>query len=124
MGVSIRDIQRAQAAMLRAANAVKPRNGLAAAVKAATIDAHRYVVYITHVDTGGLRAAHKMAIRGARGEIYIDPSARRSDGDRPAIYGVYEHRRGGSHAFYERTVAERHRQIGEAARRELLRWLP
>lgn len=124
MGISIRDIQRAQAAMLKAANAVKPRNGLAAAVKAGTITAHRYVVYITHVDTGALRAAHKMTFRGASGEIAIDPSARRSDGRRPAEYGPYEHRRGGSHAFYERTIAEYHRQIGEAARRELLRWLP
>lgn len=124
MGVSIYGIQAAQDAMVRTANAAKPRNGLGAAVKEATVAAHRYAVYLTHVDTGALRAAHHMAINGSRGEIYIDPAAARSDGQRPSDYGPFEHERGGSHAFYERTVDEYGRQILNEAGEAFRRYLP
>ena len=124
MGISIYGIQAAQAAMLRTANAVKPNSGLGAAVKEATVAAHRYAVYLTHVDTGALRAAHHMEITGRRGGIYIDPAAARSDGKRPSDYGPFEHARGESHAFYERTVEEYGRQILNEAGEAFRRYLP
>jgi hypothetical protein len=123
MPVSIYGIQAAQAAMLRAANAARPGSGLDAAVKEAGAAAHRYAVAITHVDTGGLRAAHRLVVGRGRAEIFIDPAARRSDGRRPAQYGTFEHARGGSHAFYGRVVDERLQEVGEAAARGVRRWL-
>ena len=110
--------------MLKTANAVKPSTGLGAAVKGATTAAHRYAASITHVDTGALKGAHAMRIRGRRGEIYINPGASRSDGRRPAIYGPYEHERGGYHAFYARTVKEAGTQISKVAMAEMRRYLP
>ena len=95
MPVQIYGIQAAQAAMLRAANAARPGNAMDAAVKDAGAAAHRYAVGVTHVDTGALKAAHRLRVAGSRAEIYIDPGATRSDGRRPAQYGPYEHERGG-----------------------------
>lgn len=122
MPVEIYGIQAAQAAMLRAVNASRPGGALEAMVKEASVVAHRYAVAITHVDTGALRASHRIRQSGTRAEIYIDPAARRSDGRRPAQYGPYEHDRGGSHAFYERTAVERADEIGTAAMRALQRY--
>lgn len=106
-GVSIQGLPEAQAAMRQAIVAVKPSGALGKAVKAATLHLHRYAVDITHVWTGALRASHHIAYGGgATAEIYIDPGAIRGDGARPSAYGPAEHDKGGSHAFYARTVAE------------------
>lgn len=112
VGVSIRGIPEAQEAMVKAARAVSAKGGLQKAVKAATLHLQQYAVSITHVDTGALRASHVPEVRGTRGLIYPNPTAVRSDGKKPADYGIYEHRRGGAHAFYARTIAE----SGKAAR--------
>ena len=123
MAVTIYGIQDAQAAMLRATNAARPGSGLQAALKDAAAAAHRYAVALTHVDTGALKASHRIALRPTRAEIYLDPGAQRSDGRRPAQYGPFEHARGGDHAFYARTVAEHGQEIGDAAGRALMRYL-
>ena len=124
MATRIDGIQEAQKGMLKAIAALKPDSGLGAAVKDGTVAAHRYATSVTHVDTGALRASHTMKISGASGQIYPSPSARRSDGRRPAEYGVYEHARGGAHAFYARTSREGLGQVGQAAERALRRYLP
>jgi len=96
--------------------ALKPAGGLGRAVKAATLELHRYAATITHVDTGALRGSHRMRLDGARGEIFLDPSAQNPrSGVRTAEYGPEEHDRGGGHAFYERTVIERSDRAGQAA---------
>ncbi len=123
MPVRIYGIQAAQAAMLRAVNAARPEGGLQAALKEAVPVAHRYAVAITHVDTGALKASHKITLHPTRAEIYLDPAARRSDGRAPAVYGPFEHARGGSHAFYRRVVDERANEIGDAAARGMARYL-
>ncbi|MEZ4558732.1 MAG: hypothetical protein R3A10_08090 [Caldilineaceae bacterium] len=123
-GIKIEGIQEAERGMLKAIAAVKPGTGLGAAVKAGTFEAHRYAKSITHVDTGALKASHYMRIRGEKGEIFINPSASRSDGRSPAEYGPYEHARGGSHAFYARVPREHAREIGGAAAAALRRYLP
>ncbi len=124
MAVRIEGIRKAQQAMLKAAAAGKPDGALGAAVKEASIAAHRYAVAKTHVDTGALRASQSIRVAKGRGEIYLNPSARRSDGKRPAEYGVYEHRRGGTHAFYERVMREDGRALVSAADRAFRRYLP
>lgn len=82
------------------------------AIQEATADAHRYAVALTHVDTGSLRASHRMEVDGLQGRVYLAPEAvNPRSRQKTAVYGYYEHERGGSHAFYERTVNERGAQI-------------
>lgn len=106
---TITGIQEALAANLRAIAAAKPEGALGQAVMIATTDLHRYAEYITHVQTGTLRSAHRIGVLGAaRSEIYIDPSAvNPRTHERAADYGPTEEARGGDHAFYERTYKER-----------------
>lgn len=122
---SIEGLQRTQAAVLKAANAAKPRGALGTAVQQATTSLHRYAVGVTHVDTGSLRASHHVRVARTRGEVYINPSAvNPRSGNRPAEYGYYEHRRGGSHSFYERTVREHGQAALNAAGQAVRRALP
>jgi hypothetical protein len=113
--LTIRGIQEAQAANNRWMAAVRPRGALGRAVQDGMVAAQRYAVAITHVDTGALRASHRMAFReesrSAHGTISIDPASVNPHGQRPAVYGPVEHGRGGSHAFYERVVSERGLEI-------------
>jgi hypothetical protein len=113
VNLSIKGIQEAQAANLKAIAAVKPTGAVGQAVKEGAALAHRYAVYFTPWEHGALRAAHaiRLEARGLRGRIYISPSAvapRRKA--RPSEYGVYLHAqgrrsglRGGIRAFYEHT---------------------
>ena len=108
-GVAIEGIQEVQDANLQRIAALKPTGAAGKAIKYGTIRLHRYAVAITHVWKylgGGLRASHRMAVEGMSGKITIDPSAVNPRGQKPSIYGPYEHARGGTHAFYKRTVAE------------------
>lgn len=102
----IRDIQKAQALNNQAIAALKPQGAFGQAVKYITVGLHRHAVQITHVITGALRGSHRMSVSGTRGTISIDPSSVRPGGAKPYTYGPVEHARGGSHAFYDRTVAE------------------
>lgn len=108
-GVTIEGIQEVQDANLQRIAAMKPAGAMGKAIKYGAIRLHRYAVAITHVwkyKGGGLRASHRMAVEGASAKIYIDPTTINPRGQRPSIYGPYEHARGGTHAFYNRTVAE------------------
>jgi hypothetical protein len=87
------------------------------AIRRATEQVQKYAALITHVDTGALQSAHEKQIDSVRGEgrVFISRSARnpRPGHTTPVYqYGVYEHERGGAHAFYERTVEERGDFIG------------
>lgn len=70
-----------------------------------------YAKQITHKQTGVLALAHTWEYDSHRmkGKIFIGDKVSWLSGStirRPHIYGVYEHARGGSHAFYERTAKE------------------
>ena len=107
MKFSIEGLQQAQQANLYNIAQMKPSGALGRMVQYGTILAHRYTVSITHVDTGALRASHRMKLQGSRGEIYIDPEGvNPRTGAHTAKYGPVEHARGGSHAFYARTEKE------------------
>lgn len=111
--MTIAGIQEAQARHLRMIAALRPGGALSRVIYLATVEAHRYAVLITHVDTGALRASHRISFDAnrMRGEISIDPATVNPRGERPAEYGPEEHARGGSHAFYRRTAVERGPQI-------------
>ena len=123
--LTIEGIQEAQQANLREIAALRPSGVLGEAIRRATLAAHDYAVKITHVDTGTLKASHRVHLRGLEGVISIDPAAvNPRSRKRPAEYGVYEHARGGSHAFYARTVVEAGPRIASQALALLRRGLP
>ena len=105
--LGISGLQELQDENARSIAALQPGGALGQAVKHVTAGAHRYTVAITHVDTGALRASHRMEVQGLRGRIYIDPTARNPrSGQRTSVYGPFEHARGGEHAFYDRAAEE------------------
>jgi hypothetical protein len=87
--------------------------------------AQRYARENTHVDTGELQGAHRSQYTGPlRAEVFIDRGQRNIRGGRPHIYGVYEHGRGSSHAFYARTVSEEGVAILQEAATTIIASLP
>lgn len=115
--LSIEGIQEVQKRNLARIAALTPAGAAGEAARDALIALHRYAVAITHVGKykvhgsfvggGALRAAHRMELSGLEGQIYIDKNARNPRSKtKPAEYGLYEHARGGEHAFYDRTVDE------------------
>ncbi len=124
--VTIRGLQEAQAANVRMMAELKPTGSMGRVLRDVVIDLHRYATAITHVDTGALRASHRMAIRGLDGELYVEPGARNPrTGQKTEEYGEIEEARGGSHAFYTRTVNEEGQRALNKARTQLervIRW--
>lgn len=91
-------------------------------------DLRNYAESITHVRTGYLAGSHRTEYDThlMRGWIYIDPRVAYSEGSTirwPRIYGVYEHERGGSHAFYDRTVREAGRSSADSGIKFMIRYL-
>ena len=118
--MTIAGLQRAQRRNLALLRALRVGSVAGESVRHAAAVAHRGSAIRTHVITGTLRASHRVYFeeRGsnARAIITPDPGARNPlTGQRPAVYGLYEHRRGGSHAFYRRTVVEDANAICRAA---------
>jgi hypothetical protein len=125
-GLSIAGLQRVQKDNLRAIQALKPSGSFGRAILYGSAQAHRYAVANTHVDTGSLKASHRIKMEtGLRGRIFIDPSAvnPRSKG-KPSEYGVFEHARGGTHGFYQRVIDEQETSIARGAAVILLGGLP
>lgn len=107
INLTIAGLQKAQSDNLRMIAALHPTR-LARGVQVALTDLERYAVSISHVDTGALRASHRMRIElganDALGTLFIDPSAvNPRSNQRVADYAPAEHARGDTHAFYERT---------------------
>lgn len=123
--LSIEGIQEVQARNLRRIAVMHTGGAGEDAVRDMGAALHRHTVQITHVGQyeggGALRAAHRLELDGLEGLIYIDPGAvsprRGRKKQRPAIYGVFEHERGGEHAFYDRTIEE----IGDQAKADASR---
>ena len=105
----IKGIQEAQKKNLLLLATFEPGGDVHKGVHKMTVSGHRAAVTITHVDTGALRAAHRAdmtAMQRGMGAVRIGPGRNPRSGVPMRVYGVYEHDRGGSHAFYDRTVNE------------------
>jgi hypothetical protein len=90
-------------------------------------EALAYAAAITHIWSGMLSASHRVRYKKDKtlggnewfAEIYIDRTRRNPwTGKLAAFYGPIEHARGGSHAFYERTM----KRYGGAVGRKHLRF--
>lgn len=123
--LTITGLQEAQAGNARTIAEMRPTGAFGRAIKYGLTAAERYAISITHVDTGALRASHRIQYDGDSGMLYLDPHARNPrSGELTSVYGWYEHQRGGSHAFYARTYWERGAQIGTEMGSILLGGLP
>jgi hypothetical protein len=99
--LTIRGIQEAQAANNRRIAMLQPSGSFGMLVRNVTVYMHRQAVAVTHVDTGSLRASHRMEVTEVRGRVFIDPDAvNPRTSEKPVDYGQIEHARGGQHAFY------------------------
>lgn len=113
--IDIKDIQKAMQENQEMIHKLSTGGAFGRALPYALQAAHRYTATITHVDTGALKGSHRMRlISRFRGIIYIDPAAVGPHGP-PAHYGPYEHKRGESHAFYDRVIAEAGNRIADQA---------
>ena len=89
-----------------------------------------YAKSITHVQSGELAKAITWEYNSHRmkGAIFVDPGAvwnsSRGVVRKPSVYGIYEHARGGSHAFMKRTFEERATQFGMLGLRMAVERLP
>jgi len=109
--ICIEGIQKEQRRNLKALARLEPRNVPAKAVQYVIAGAARYAISIIHVRTGALKAAQTVGYFNFRGVLFVEAGAMNPVGQRPARYGAIEHARGGDHAFYHRTVAERGEQL-------------
>ena len=121
--MNVEGLREAQEALRRAERYVSGAEGMQRVIGEAAMRAHRYAVSITHVNTGALKSAHRMRLGSRHAEIYIDPGARNEYGDRPSQYGPIEEARGGSHAFYRRTIDEAGPDIVRQAQADMARYL-
>lgn len=89
---------------------MRPSGAVERATRLSIDMARRYAASITHRQSGILASAHTSSFEVGggdfRGRIYLDPAVKGERGTPPSIYGLAEHAKGGSHAFYERTAAE------------------
>jgi len=110
---SILKIQRANAKII---NALKPEGARGRAVKYGLTEGQRAAQAETHVDTGALKASHRMYYdpNGPKGLIYIDTSAANPrTGAKTSAYGPVEHARGDPHDFYARVERLHGKRISE-----------
>ena len=120
--LSISGIQEAQDLNLRLIEAFEPGGEVGEIVKDMTIEAHRFLVTHTHVDTGAYKASHRMELTDVRGTITPDPKATNpKTGDRVKDYAEIEEGRGGEHAVYELTRIKAGDRIAELGVRAILR---
>lgn len=97
--IEIRGLREAQRRLERALERLGVGGGLEALIARGTLRAHRYATAITHVDTGRLKNSHFPRVQAAGNTVYGVVGTNVS-------YAIYEHARGGTHAFYARTVKE------------------
>ena len=133
ISVTIENIQELQARNQQRYAALHPSGALGEAVKVTAAELQRYAISVTHVGRyiqtrsgrwryarpheagrggGALRASHRIdySETGGKPTATINLGAGAVNpltGQKPSVYGVYEHRRGNEHASYARAVRER-----------------
>jgi hypothetical protein len=113
--MNISGIQQAQALNADLVAMLEPTGASGKVVRHVAIGLQRHAIAYTHVDTGALRASHRVKVSGINGLVYLDPVAKNPrTGQQTAEYGVYEHERGGEHAFYDLAVEHADALIIEA----------
>jgi len=95
----VNDLEAAQREMRRLLNEVDPRGGARTTLRLALGMLHRHSTGIVHVRSGRLK-------NSIFWREETSPNALVGIVATNVGYSIFEHRRGGSHAFFARTVAE------------------
>lgn len=115
-GVKVEGADEVQQALERAVQVVQPGGEMDKAVTFAVRRAHYYMRSIVHVDTGALKSSLTVQQGQRAAYLYSDPTVTNPRSrQRPAVYGYWEDKRGGSHAFYDRTMAKMPEFAAQAA---------
>lgn len=123
--VRVLGLPEVQKAYTRLMSGLSTQGGLGRAIHYLASEAQKYAASMTHVVTGTLQSSHQVEQIGlAQYSISISPASINPLGARPAVYGPVEHSRGGSHAFYERTVYSGGPELAGRAIEYLIRELP
>lgn len=106
--LSISGIQELQRKNNKRIQALKPSGAFGQAIKHITITAHRYLLSVTHVETGSYKGSQRMDLTlkpgNIQGKLFVDPrTVNPRTGQKPLIYSKFEEARGGEHASYQRT---------------------
>ena len=103
--IRVQGADQAKQVLQRAERAVTPRGALGVGIRKGLTLLQIYAASVTHRDTGTLSAAHLTQYASGKGYVYPSPYAINPKSRKPAsYYGPFEEARGGSHAFYRRTV--------------------
>lgn len=97
--VEVRGLEQAQTLLAEQQRRIDPQDGLRSTMALAAGMLHRYATAIIHVVTGRLKNSLFWAVE-SRGNSVIGQIGTNVE------YAPYEHARGGSHAFFDRTVRE------------------
>lgn len=95
----IRGLQETQARLERLLEKIGAGPGLRSIIARAVLRAHRYTTMIVHVLSGRLKNSLFPRVTGQANQVYGVVGTN-------VAYAPYEHQRGGSHAFFDRTVKE------------------
>lgn len=112
--VEIEGLRETQEGLTRILQRVGAGPGMAAIMARATLRAHRYTSAIVHVDTGRLKNSLFPTVQKTRNTVYGIVGTN-------VVYAPYEHARGGSHAFFERTIDEEGVNIARQVERDIAR---
>lgn len=99
VAIEVKGLKEVQEKMARLVAATGAGKGLDAIIARATLRAHRYASMVVHVDTGRLKNSLHPRVEGKGNNVYGVVGTN-------VVYAPYEHARGGSHAFFARTIAE------------------
>ena len=122
--ITIEGLQKAQAASLQLIAALQPTGGVHKATKEMTIRAFRWVVTMTHVKTGTLKASRRMEVQEMRGIIFTVAGRNPKTGKSAKGYDVPEQFRGGSHQTYVNFIATQALAVGRLGIVTMLKELP
>lgn len=78
---------------------LEPSGELETIIAKATARAHRYSSSIVHVDTARLKNSLYPRVHSSKNNVYGIVGTN-------VAYALYEHERGGSHAYFQRTIDE------------------
>ena len=130
INVSAANYPRVRAAILKMANGAWYRGIIKSTATEILPELTRYAKQITHRLTGMLAESHQWEYDShtSKGRVFVNPRAVGKRGQSTVvwakIYGVYEHSRGGSHAFYARTLKAKGHLVVSAGMRALISGVP
>jgi len=121
--IKIDGLQKAQAANLKMIAALSPK-GVEKGTQAMTIRAFRWVVTMTHVKTGTLKASRRMEVQPLKGTIFTVGGINPKSGKSAKAYDVPEQARGGTHQTYVNFIATQALAVGRLGITTMLKELP